>query len=208
MTSENAIDRAERPTADLAVEKLRSKFRGETLETFLLYLFTYEVPIEKVRGLLDKVETQALRGFPDLRHSGWRAEAGLDLMERLRRLEASTLSKGAFPGLRITAEVHEANLSRIRAEEQAALESPSPPVEEPLEVDLLKRRLLEFSACVAALRGDACWIESRGGTLDFATASERTEVRLLVEEAWTTLGALEALVRLLKEELVGKESTE
>lgn len=217
MTCDDAIDRSAKPTATLDAERRRSKFRAETLETFLLYLFTYEVPIEKVRGLLDKVETQALRGFPDLRHSGWRAEAGLDLMERLRRLEASTLSKGPFPGLRITTAVHEANESRIRAEEQAGAgerqttggggTAGSLSTEEQIEVGLLKERLLQFSSCVASLSGDTRWIEPRG-LLAFVGASDRIEVRRLVEEAWTTLGALEDLVRLLKEELLGKEPTE
>ncbi len=77
----------------LSRERQRSEFRGKVLETFLLYLFTYQLPIDSVRQFLDKVETQSLRGFPDLSHAGWRAQAAGELLERLWRLEASTIEQ-------------------------------------------------------------------------------------------------------------------
>ncbi len=64
-----------------------------TFETFLLYLITYEMPVEKVRTFLERIETQSLRGFPDLAKSAWRADACLELLERLLRIEDSTVAK-------------------------------------------------------------------------------------------------------------------
>ena len=78
---------------EAVVERIRTRFRGQVLDTFLLYLFTYEMPIERVRGLLDKVETQALRGFPDLSHASWRAEAAEELRDRWLLIENSMAAR-------------------------------------------------------------------------------------------------------------------
>ena len=77
----------------LVVERLRTRFRGQVLDTFLLYLFTYEMPIDRCRLLLEKVESQALRGFPDLAHASWRAEAAEELRDRLVLVENSAMKK-------------------------------------------------------------------------------------------------------------------
>lgn len=74
----------------IRIELKRAEFRQKTLETFLLYLFTYEMPLDRTRTLLDKVEGQALRGFPDLEKSGLRQQFCLELTERLRRVEDSS----------------------------------------------------------------------------------------------------------------------
>lgn len=74
------------------IELKRAELRQKTLETFLLYLFTYEMPLDRVRTLLDKVEGQALRGFPDLEKSGLRRSLCSELTERLRFVEASIVT--------------------------------------------------------------------------------------------------------------------
>ena len=93
MSCWNAIDPSEKANQALAVERLRTRFRGQVLDTFLLYLFTYEMPIDRCRSLLDKVATQALLGFPDLAHASWRADAAGELLERLLGIENSMAKK-------------------------------------------------------------------------------------------------------------------
>lgn len=93
MTCPNATDPAEKANRALDAEKRRSEFRMRAFETLLLYLITYEMPVEKVRTFLERIETQALRGFPDLLKAGWRADATFELLERLRRVEGSTVAR-------------------------------------------------------------------------------------------------------------------
>ena len=85
----------------LALERRRSEFRQQTLETFLLYLFTYEMPIDKVRTLVDKVVADALTNeFSVLRKAGCRREMCRELLERLSRVENSSVGKAVLvPGL-------------------------------------------------------------------------------------------------------------
>lgn len=93
MTCPNASDPSEKCSRALDAERRRSEFRLRAFETLLLYLITYEMPVEKVRTFLERIETQALRGFPDLAKAGWRADACLELLERLLRVEDSTVAK-------------------------------------------------------------------------------------------------------------------
>lgn len=75
----------------LSRERARAEFRAWVLESFLLYLFTYELPIDRVRTLVDKVTTDALAEFRVLECSGPRREICRELCERLLLVEASTV---------------------------------------------------------------------------------------------------------------------
>ena len=106
----------------LVGQELRTKFRGQLLDTFLLYLFTYKMPVDEVRILLDKVETQALRGFPDLAHASWRAEAAEELRDRWLLIENSLVKKAA--------EAYEKQKNPPGREALEKVETPSPDIAE------------------------------------------------------------------------------
>ena len=95
MTCNNAIDWSDRRSAALDELGRRANFRSEVLQTFLLYLFTYEMPIDKVRMLLGKVETDALAEFRPLRHADERKSFCTELLDRLQRIEDSTVRRAA-----------------------------------------------------------------------------------------------------------------
>jgi hypothetical protein len=93
MTCNNAVDWSARPTRALDDMTVRVNFRWESLQSFLLYLFTYEMPLDKVRALVGKIETDALAEFVHLRHAGERQTICLELLERLGRIEESTVKR-------------------------------------------------------------------------------------------------------------------
>jgi hypothetical protein len=93
MTCNNAIDWSARPSSALDAMTLRCNYRRDVLESLLLYLFTYELPIDKVRAVLGKVENDALAEFYPLKHAGERREFCRELLERLFRVEESTVAK-------------------------------------------------------------------------------------------------------------------
>ncbi len=78
-----------RVLGELARERHRSELRQKALETFVLYLFTYEMPIDRVRTLVDKVVTDSLGEFRILEKSGARREFVRELLERLSLVEDS-----------------------------------------------------------------------------------------------------------------------
>lgn len=84
---------AETRALDEDREVTRQEFFYLSLQTFLLYLYTYEMPIDRVRLLLDKVESQALRDFPDLLSAGVRAHIARDACLRLVEIESAKAVK-------------------------------------------------------------------------------------------------------------------
>lgn len=132
----------------LSRERTRSEFRAHVLESLVLYLFTYESTIEKVRLLLEKVETQALRNFPDLHQAGWRWDAARDLFARLQRIEDSSVAM-------------EERLAPVLAEQRARL-----------ELEEAEQRSLEQKLDARAPAFESC--EGSGPPLELSTSNLAT----------------------------------
>lgn len=72
---------------------IRSGLRYEALREMVMVLCTYEMPIDRVRLLIDKVSDQMLAGFPDLQRAGPRAELATELLERFVKIEDAIAAK-------------------------------------------------------------------------------------------------------------------
>lgn len=78
---------------ELDEARWKADFRRQTLKTFLVYLFIYEMPLDRLRLFLERVEDVSMNDFASSSLLGTRSSLGSELLERLERIEVGRLRR-------------------------------------------------------------------------------------------------------------------